>query len=103
MEKRLFDVDPLTGARQYFYYDEMADESIIETVQDVEPLFDINAATFNSTDSRARWGEGQMVARLPLNIWWDLKQKGVIDDQKKFARWLNDSENMKFRTRPGRV
>lgn len=103
MEKRLFDVDPLTGSRQFFYYDEATDETTIETVQDAEPLMDLNLASYNSIDHRARWGEGQMVARLPLNIFWDLKQRGIIGNQKAFSRWLNDSENMKFRTRPGRV
>lgn len=103
MEKRLFDVDPLTGATQYFHYDEMTDETVIETVQDLEPLFDFNAATYNSIDEKAKWGDGKVVARLPLNIYMDLKQRGILDDQRKFRQWLNDRDNLKFRTRPGRV
>lgn len=103
IEKRLFDVDPLTGARQFFYHDEETDETVIETVQDLDPLFEFNAQSFNAIDERARWGDGKTVARLPLNVYMDLKQKGIIDDQRKFRAWLNDRDNLKFRTRPGRV
>lgn len=103
MEKRLFDVDPFTGATQYFYHDEDTDETVIETVQDVDLILEANKDSFNSIDEKARWGDGKMIARIPLNLYYDLKQKGVVDDEAAFRRWLNDSENRFFRTRPGKV
>lgn len=103
MEKRLFDVDPFTGATQYFYHDEETDETVIETVQNVDLILEANKDSFNSIDEKARWGDGKMIARIPLNLYYDLKQKGVVDDEAAFRRWLNDSENRFFRTRPGKV
>lgn len=103
MERMLFDVDPFTGATQYFYHDEGTNESIIETVMDYDPVVELNKATYNSIDERARWGDGMNIARIPLNLFYELKAKGIIDDDAAFRRWLNDSENRFFRTRPGKV
>ena len=103
MEKRLFDVDPFTGATQFFYYDEGTDETIIETVQDYEGVLEFNKASYNSVDERTRWGDGKLIARIPLNLFYQLKAAGTVDDDAAFRRWLNDSENRFFRTRPGKV
>jgi|SRR5690606_9034433 len=103
MERMFFDRDPLTGATQYFYHDEDTDESIIETVFDAEPLLGLNKASFNSIDERARWGDGKLVARIPGPLFYQLKAKGIVDDERAFKAWLNDSDNRFFRTRPGRV
>lgn len=103
MERTLFDRDPLTGATQFFHYDEDTDTSIIETVFDVEPLLDFNKSAFNSIDERATWGDGKMVARIPGPLYAQLKAKGVVDDEKAFKSWLNHPDNRFFRTRPGRV
>jgi hypothetical protein len=43
------------------------------------------------------------VASIPLPLYFDLKAKGIIDDQKKFKEWLNDSDNRHFRMRPGKI
>lgn len=103
MQKQLFDVDPFTGARQYFYHDDVTDETIIETVQNYEPTLELNKDSYNSLDERARWGDGALVARIPLNLYYEIKAKGIVDNQREFARWLNDADNRHFRTRPGRV
>ena len=31
------------------------------------------------------------------------EKKGIADDNKKMKAWLNDRDNVLFRTRPGRV
>jgi len=43
------------------------------------------------------------VASIPMNIYFDLKQRGILNDQKKMKQWLNDPDNKYFRTRPGLV
>jgi hypothetical protein len=50
-----------------------------------------------------RYGEWSKVASIPLSVFYDLKQKGIVDDPAAMKKWLNDSENKFFRTRPGRV
>jgi hypothetical protein len=42
MEKRLFDRDPVTGITEWFHFDPMTGDVHIETVQDVEPILDVN-------------------------------------------------------------
>jgi len=43
------------------------------------------------------------VASIPLNLYYDLKRQGIVDDPARFKKWLNDSDNRFFRTRGGRV
>ncbi len=61
----------------------------------------MNKADFN--DAPSRWGEGQRVASIPMTVYWELKRRGVVDDQGALRRWLNDPDNRFFRTRPGAV
>lgn len=108
MERRLLSMDPQTGITRWFHYDHTNDTFTIETEQRVDDIVDRTKSSFNSTDERARWGDGQMVASIPLSIYYDLKRQGIIDPEgdpsgKKLAKWLNDADNRAFRTRPGRV
>lgn len=112
MDKRLFDRNPLFGITRYSYYDPDKDLLHIETVQDVEPVIELNKAQFNNTDERASWTDGmQKVATIPLHILEDLMAKGILvpgkqgdgNGNKRFKAWLNDRDNRFFRTRPGRV
>jgi hypothetical protein len=43
------------------------------------------------------------VASIPMNVYFDLKEKGILDDPAALKRWLNDSDNRFFRTKAGRV
>lgn len=102
MSKRLFDVDPLTGSREFFHYDEKNDTYAIETEQNVDALVESNKRLHN--DAPEHWkGEMHRVASIPMNVYWDLKMRGILDDEKRLRAWLNDPANRYFRTRPGRV
>jgi hypothetical protein len=103
MSKRLFDYDPETGTTKWWHYDADKDEATIETEFQVGDLIEANKAQFNSTDERARWGEWNRVASIPMVLFHRLKQQGIIDDPAAMKRWLNDPDNRLFRTRPGRV
>lgn len=113
---RLLDYDPATGIRRYFHYDPDDGSFSIETVADVQSVVDENKRHFNDTDERARFNvkgkespTGARVASIPVAVLPMLAKKGLVDasgqilDEKGFRRWLNDSENQAFRTRPGRV
>lgn len=103
MSKRLFDVDPVTGTVQWFHWDESSKgkEMIIQTQQRTDEIIEANKERYNNASNR--WGEGQMIASLPLTIWGELSKKGILRDKKALRRWLNDPDNAVFRTRPGRI
>jgi hypothetical protein len=108
MEERHFDVDPLTGAVETFYFDHTDDTFTIERREDVEPIIEVAKALYN--DAPSDWkGDWHRVASIPLTLLPDLEKKGImtaggrIIDDKKLKQWLNDSSNRYFRTRPGRI
>ena len=50
MAKRLLDYDPDTGVSEYFHYDAHTDTTVVETVQDVEPILNRNKDLTNDED-----------------------------------------------------
>lgn len=102
---RLFDADPVTKTRSFFHWNEAEEAAHIETLQDVTEVVEDNKGLYNLHDERAPWkGDGMhKVASIPLNVYADLQRQGIVDDPEAFRRWLNDRDNLVFRTRPGRV
>jgi len=85
------------------------DELILEQAEDLTELVEQNKKEYNAADTK--WSDqlfGNKVASIP-NIAIDkLNQEGVmrgfeILDQKRFFAWLNDSDNLAFRTKPGKL
>lgn len=101
----LFDEDPITKTREWFVMEDGADSFQIVTEQIVDPICEENQENFKQFDERAPWkGDGfHRVAGIPANVVADLMRKGILLDPKAMKRWLNDPENRKYRTRPGRV
>lgn len=99
MSERFFSHDDFNGVTTYFMYDDATDQMTLRKEQDVAPALEANKVLYN--DAPIRWGEGQLVASIPISLYWDLKSKGIVDDQAAFKRWLNDPDNRFFRTRPG--
>lgn len=102
-DKKIFDVNPDLGITRIWHYDAEKDEATIQTQQDVTAIIEENKDEFNQVDERARWGEWSRVASIPLSLYYQMKAEGKLDDQEYMKRWLNDSENRHFRTRPGKV
>lgn len=103
IETRFFDADPLTGSHTLYHYDHADDTFSFEEVLDAQNIVDTNRALHNDATDRGWKGDIHLVASLPLPIWFKLKKEGILDDQRAFRRWLNDSSNAAFRTRPGKV
>lgn len=104
--KFLFDRTPELGITEYFIPSEDEKSFTIQTVQDVDAIVEANAEHRKAfTSGRDHWGDqingDTKVASIPLNVWMDLKRKGIADDPVAFKRWLNDPDNFAFRTRPG--
>ena len=96
--KRIFSHDPQNGITKYWHVKENG-EYVIETVQDVTAIADANKRQYNDTPNKYR--DVNKVASIPLPIYYELKRKGIVDDPKALAKWLNDAVNRVFRTRAG--
>jgi hypothetical protein len=99
--------NPALGTETYFH--DLDENTVaLETVQDVGPVIEANKRDLNNVDNR-RFGDGKLVARIPIVIMLQLVQQGILDpkfgvlDEKRLSAWLNSSENMWFRTWPGNV
>lgn len=104
MHTREFSFDPVTGIRRFHHYDPATELAHIETVADVTDIVETDKFQFNSIDERANWkGDLHKVASIPMSLYFELKAKGILDDQKALRKWLNSSDNRVFRTRPGEV
>jgi hypothetical protein len=69
----------------------------------VQSLVDDNAALLNASQGR-RFGEGQRVASIPLNLFYDqLHEAQMQGDENYISRWLNDGDNRAFRTFEGTI
>jgi hypothetical protein len=99
MSTRSFSSDPIRKIRKKIIT--QGDELVVATEQDVTDLVEENKRLYN--DAPSRHGELDRVASIPITLYFDLKKKGIMDDEKKLRDWLNDNENRFFRTRPGRV
>jgi hypothetical protein len=102
MTKRILNDDSATtGIVTSFHYDADKDEAIIQKTQDVSSIIEANKAEFNAAPER--WGEWSKVGSIPLSVYYELERKGILQDQKALAKWLNDPDNRAFRTRPGTI
>jgi hypothetical protein len=102
MSERLFSHDPEYGITTYFDYDDDADRIIWRDEFDASALLDRNKSDIVDANGRA-WGDGKLVARIPLPIYYDWLQKGYVADSNKLRSLLNDPDNQFMRCWPGRL
>lgn len=99
----IMDSDAVTGQFSTFEYDEASDMYLLRHGQRVDPILEANKSEFNEDKGRQGDGIGHKVASIPLHIYFDLRKQGIVQDRKRFAKWLNDIENRAFRTWGGSV
>ena len=99
-DRYFFNQNADLGITRWFDYDWETDTFGIHTEQDLEPSIEANKQLYNEAPTNWR-GDMHLVASIPMSIYFDLKQKGIADDDAAMKRWLNSSENQVFRTRPG--
>lgn len=99
---RLLDYDPETKTKTIFHSDGEGGYTI-ETKQDSTELVERNKALLASSKRHDPYGDGKVVASLPMHVYFDLYRKGVAQDERALARWLDDPENLYYRTRPGKL
>ncbi len=101
-ERFLFNRNDHLGITRWFDYDEESDTFGIHTAQDLAPAIEANKQLYN--EARTDWkADMHLVASIPMSIYYDLKAKGIADDDAAMKRWLNDPDNRVFRTRAGAI
>ena len=103
MRTRPFSFDPAAAIVTQWHEDHDGNV-VVETEQDVSAIIEDAKIRYNMHDERSPWkGDFHRVASIPMPMMMDLYKQGVMDEPKRFAAWLNDSDNGVFRTRPGRI
>ena len=101
MDKKLSSERVVGDIERNVWYDEFKDKLTTETVQDIEPILSYNKESRNDWDTRFRVGghnEWHQAATIPLVIVEKLMKDGTWDDPKRLKKWLNDSDNIMYRT-----
>lgn len=99
---KLLTVDPAAQIVQRFHWSETDDAFCVETEQDITDIIEENKRL--ALDAPARFTEDfNLVARIPIAVYEELRQQGITEDPARFSAWLNDRDNALFRTRGGRV
>jgi hypothetical protein len=92
----------------YTLMQDIGEAFVTVTVQlDTEPLFDMNRADEAESNGK-RFGDGKVVARMPMHLFYTkeggyLGQRLAEGDRKGARRFLNDSENFRFRCFRGKL
>jgi len=105
MKKRMLGMNPLTRTYEYHYYDHATKQTVIETVQDVQPIIERNKKLANdgSYAARGKKADHFHIATIPNNVIVDLKDNHGIDiwnkdDLKKLEKLLMSCEFRDLRT-----
>jgi hypothetical protein len=68
-----------------------------------DPLLEANKALFNDSDGK-RWGDGQVAARIPLNVFFQDVAPRLKEGDHDFTKWwINNPNHLPYRTFKGRV
>lgn len=116
--KRLLDYDRLTRTAVYHEYDEANKQTIIEEIQDVEPILETNKR-IQTHDAGGAMGLTEYSRKGIKKGWWHVasipngvilrwkKEKGIDvfnkDHWKAVVKLLNDPEWRYLRTGTGRI
>ncbi len=100
---RTLSYDPVTGIRQVFRFDHQTNKSIVEHIQDVEPILDHNHRMAQGLDRRQDWW---FVGTIPdsVVIKWavECNAKPYSKKWRKYAaKQLNSAEYAKLN--PNRI
>jgi hypothetical protein len=85
------------------------DEITLKTEQNVDALIEQNKKEYNNAETK--WSDqlfGNKVASIPFTAIDKLNKQGIMKgftvlDQKRFFAFLNDPDNVYFRTKPGQL
>jgi hypothetical protein len=90
------------GVRQEIWYDEHTDTLTFRDLQVVEDVLDENRRERNNEHGKP-FGEWKRIAQIPALIVNQLMREGIWDNKERLKKWLNDQNNIKMRTKEGRL
>ncbi|KWV45673.1 hypothetical protein AS026_15825 [Rhizobium altiplani] len=73
------------------------------TFTKVDALLAANRAEANDFSKTSKLGNMVKIASVPTALHYQMQAEGITQDDKAIARFLNDSDNAKFRTNSLRV
>ena len=89
--------DSLTGTLQKMHI--TPDQRLIfETTCDIDAIAERARAEMNETSRTQKSGDMVKVASLPMMVYLDLKERGILDDRPAMRKWLASDEARPFRT-----
>lgn len=90
--------DSLTGTLQKMHI--TPDQKLVfESTVEIDGLAERNKFDRDNISRTERLPDGMVrVASLPLLIYQDLKQRGILDDRAALRKWLQSDEARPFRT-----
>lgn len=89
--------DSLTGTLQKMHI--TPDQRLVlESTCDTGVLPDYNKAQMDETSRTQRSGDMVKVASLPMMVYLDLQQKGILRDKAAMRKWLASEEARPWRT-----
>ena len=89
--------DSLTGTLQKMHI--TPDQRLVfETTCEIGALADYNKAQRDETSRSQKSGDMVKVASLPMMVYLDLQQKGIIRDKAAMRKWLASEEAAPYRT-----
>lgn len=95
----LWSFDPFAGVERWYN----PKEDLFKTISQTDAIVRENKQMQDITAGK-RWGGGQSVASIPLDVYYTELDAAVKQDDKKFlSRWLNNSEHRAFRQKEGSV
>jgi hypothetical protein len=97
--KIYLDHDPVTGISHFVDTDEETGFTNYGFDQDVDAILDANKQIYNA--DHGKWGEWAWVGSIPLSLYWQWSQEGILGDQAELKKRLNDLDFRNLRTRPG--
>lgn len=104
----VIDIDVATLTKTLFHGSPDDTQFAIEEVQDVTDIVNVNKELYNSVNERTPMKHMQRVASIPDVVWFApqnraLREGTKAERQKALRRFLNDSDNAAWRTRPGTI
>jgi hypothetical protein len=93
----LLSYDSLTGTRQNFHV--TSDQKLVlETTCNIDAIAERAQAERNESSRTQKSGDMVKVASLPMMVYLDLKQRGILDDRPAMRKWLSSEEAQPYRT-----
>jgi hypothetical protein len=94
--------DPYLGVRRYGL--DLEEHTIIKTEYYVANEFMEANLRQRNASTNERFGDFRHVASIPMHIWAkEIVPRQAQGDQKSLKKWLNDYDNLPYRTFRGKV